>query len=434
MEELPLTTKRIYIAIQKIPKGKVSSYKDIVASSGIVGRYSAVQDVIRVIRELPENPRQEFNTSNVPWHRVITEPGEIPSTRPFGVDVQLARRKLEEEGHHLRSGSLMVGGGLRKWHLYEGEHAGGSQSFQTKAHRLQVREQVQERAVARELAQVRAQVAQEHEILAREQEILAREREIIAREQEILAREREVGAREREVGAREREVGAREREVGAREREVGLRARELAREVRAQTQPRPQRLDFGQSQHWGLLQAELEDWCSNPQTGDIGQLQVGSPGQPQTKLQYQYLEPQTEDIEQPQAKSPEPPQTKDTEQVKSPEPQAESPQQPQAENLEQPRAEDTKQPQVESPEQSQTEDTERPQVGSPEQLQTELPYWYSEPQTEDTEQLQVESPEPQVESPQQPQAESTEPLQDRDVQSPHDLLADIMRAWDQKQA
>ncbi|KAI0541624.1 hypothetical protein GGR58DRAFT_409446 [Xylaria digitata] len=166
MEDLSLVERilngrRIYEAIQRIPSGKVSSYKDVAASCGATGGVLGVHDVLRAIRDLPESLDEEFNTSNVRWYRVVLAKGVIPRTFPRGADAQQMIRELNKEGHHISISPLgknWIGGGFSKWYI-EGEDAGSAETAQARARELlqaRAREQARERKRKREPRRKRA--------------------------------------------------------------------------------------------------------------------------------------------------------------------------------------------------------------------------------------------------------------------------------------
>jgi methylated-DNA-protein-cysteine methyltransferase-like protein len=78
---------QIWQVVALIPPGKVATYGDIAAQSGLPG---AARRVGLALRRLSSDTR-------VPWHRVINATGRI--SLPAGsASSHLQRRKLEEEG------------------------------------------------------------------------------------------------------------------------------------------------------------------------------------------------------------------------------------------------------------------------------------------------------------------------------------------------
>jgi methylated-DNA-protein-cysteine methyltransferase-like protein len=86
---------QIYKIVQKIPKGKVLTYGLI--SHMIGGRMSA-QGVGWALKALGSGKaKKEFDSSNVPWHRVVNAQGGT-STHKVGLPPDLQRQLLEAEG------------------------------------------------------------------------------------------------------------------------------------------------------------------------------------------------------------------------------------------------------------------------------------------------------------------------------------------------
>ena len=81
------TYERIYRAVRRIPRGRVSTYGDVAERAGLEGR---ARQVGYALHSLPSG-------SGVPWHRVVNAKGEI-SLRSGGDSHELQRMLLEAEG------------------------------------------------------------------------------------------------------------------------------------------------------------------------------------------------------------------------------------------------------------------------------------------------------------------------------------------------
>jgi methylated-DNA-protein-cysteine methyltransferase related protein len=81
------TYEKIYAVVRRIPRGKVATYGQIARLAGFPG---AARQVGYAMHALPSSTR-------VPWHRVISAPGQIAKRAdPDGARWQ--RLKLEREG------------------------------------------------------------------------------------------------------------------------------------------------------------------------------------------------------------------------------------------------------------------------------------------------------------------------------------------------
>jgi methylated-DNA-protein-cysteine methyltransferase-like protein len=108
------TYDRIYAAVRRIPRGKVSTYGWIAALAGMPG---AARQVGYALHALPSH-------TTVPWHRVINAQGRISLRRGGGHELE-QRFLLEGEGV-----AFDAGGRVR---LDEFGWRGGSRSRRTGA-------------------------------------------------------------------------------------------------------------------------------------------------------------------------------------------------------------------------------------------------------------------------------------------------------------
>lgn len=79
--------QRIYAAVRRVPKGRLTTYGAIAELAGLEGH---ARQVGYALHDLPSG-------SNVPWHRVVNARGEI-SPRSAGDSHELQRMLLEAEG------------------------------------------------------------------------------------------------------------------------------------------------------------------------------------------------------------------------------------------------------------------------------------------------------------------------------------------------
>ena len=78
-------TLRIVEAIKAIPKGKVSSYRDVALAAGMP---NGARQTVRVLHSLSEK-------FNLPWHRVIRSTGSIALREGEGRELQMSLLRKE---------------------------------------------------------------------------------------------------------------------------------------------------------------------------------------------------------------------------------------------------------------------------------------------------------------------------------------------------
>src|SRR6266550_6117797 len=81
------TYEKIYRAVRRIPRGRVSTYGDVAERAGLEG---SARQVGYALHALPSG-------SGIPWHRVVNARGEI-SLRNASDSHELQRKLLEAEG------------------------------------------------------------------------------------------------------------------------------------------------------------------------------------------------------------------------------------------------------------------------------------------------------------------------------------------------
>ena len=80
------TTLRLIKTIQAIPKGKVSSYRDVALAAGLP---NGARQTVRVLHSLSEK-------FDLPWHRIIRSNGTIALKEGEGRELQVSL--LQSEG------------------------------------------------------------------------------------------------------------------------------------------------------------------------------------------------------------------------------------------------------------------------------------------------------------------------------------------------
>ncbi|TFA98374.1 Alkyltransferase-like protein [Trichoderma ghanense] len=84
----------VYSAAQQIPYGKVTTYAHI---AYLVGTPQRPRQVGVCMKHLPQDEEARFNSTNVPWQRVINSKGAVsPRSQPSGAANQAL--ELQREG------------------------------------------------------------------------------------------------------------------------------------------------------------------------------------------------------------------------------------------------------------------------------------------------------------------------------------------------
>ena len=78
-------TQKIIKQIQAVPKGKVSSYRDIAAGAGLP---NGARQTVRVLHTMSEK-------YNLPWHRIIRSDGTIALKEGTGKELQISLLRRE---------------------------------------------------------------------------------------------------------------------------------------------------------------------------------------------------------------------------------------------------------------------------------------------------------------------------------------------------
>ena len=94
-DEMQARRQRIYLTLASVPKGKVVTYGQLAALSGIT---RGARQAGRVLRDLPED-------STLPWFRVVNSQGRISVPEP-----SCSRQKelLEREGVAFLNGRIKL--------------------------------------------------------------------------------------------------------------------------------------------------------------------------------------------------------------------------------------------------------------------------------------------------------------------------------------
>jgi methylated-DNA-protein-cysteine methyltransferase-like protein len=78
------STRRIIEALRAVPRGKVSSYRDIARAAGLP---QGARQVVRVLHAMSESYR-------LPWHRIIRADGSVALEGP-GRELQITLLRAE---------------------------------------------------------------------------------------------------------------------------------------------------------------------------------------------------------------------------------------------------------------------------------------------------------------------------------------------------
>ncbi|KAJ5219604.1 hypothetical protein N7468_008808 [Penicillium chermesinum] len=101
-EEAEAWANAVYSAIQEIPPGRVTTYAHIAL---LLGEPQRPRQVGVCLKSLPDpESGLEFNSSTVPWQRVINAQGKISHRGPGSAERQA--EALREEGVEITTGSL----------------------------------------------------------------------------------------------------------------------------------------------------------------------------------------------------------------------------------------------------------------------------------------------------------------------------------------
>ena len=102
------STIRIIEAIKAIPRGRVSSYRDVALAAGLP---NGARQTVRVLHSLSEK-------FDLPWHRVIRSNGTIALKEGEGKELQI--ELLRAEGVNVSDdGRIMSLASLRPFHSNE---------------------------------------------------------------------------------------------------------------------------------------------------------------------------------------------------------------------------------------------------------------------------------------------------------------------------
>jgi methylated-DNA-protein-cysteine methyltransferase-like protein len=85
MKELHESTLRILKAIRTVPKGRVSSYRDIALAAGLP---NGARQVARILHSMAEREK-------LPWHRIIKADGRIALGEGNGRELQISLLRSE---------------------------------------------------------------------------------------------------------------------------------------------------------------------------------------------------------------------------------------------------------------------------------------------------------------------------------------------------
>jgi len=85
----------VYEIVRDIPHGRVLTYGLI---SHMIGKRLSAQGVGWALRALSSQPLKKYNSSNVPWHRVINASGGVSTNRNTDMPPDLQQTLLAAEG------------------------------------------------------------------------------------------------------------------------------------------------------------------------------------------------------------------------------------------------------------------------------------------------------------------------------------------------
>jgi methylated-DNA-protein-cysteine methyltransferase-like protein len=85
MKALCESTLRILAAIRAVPKGRVSSYRDIALAAGLP---NGARQVARILHSMTEREK-------LPWHRIIKADGHIALGEGNGRELQISLLRRE---------------------------------------------------------------------------------------------------------------------------------------------------------------------------------------------------------------------------------------------------------------------------------------------------------------------------------------------------
>lgn len=84
---------KVFEAVQKIPEGKVSTYKMIAFD---INRPRTARQVGQALKHLGINNDGRFTLENVPWWRVLSSTGHISKRTNSNSEIRQAEKLMEE--------------------------------------------------------------------------------------------------------------------------------------------------------------------------------------------------------------------------------------------------------------------------------------------------------------------------------------------------
>ncbi|KXL51168.1 hypothetical protein M433DRAFT_60781 [Acidomyces richmondensis BFW] len=103
-EEAAMWYSAVYKAVQEVPYGRVTSYGHIARLLGYPERPRQVGICLKHLPEYADQPDARFNSTTVPWQRIINSKGIISHRGVGGAAKQEAA--LIQEGVEVTRGSL----------------------------------------------------------------------------------------------------------------------------------------------------------------------------------------------------------------------------------------------------------------------------------------------------------------------------------------